>query len=565
MGEQLTGSQILCRALLDEGVELLFGYPGGAIMPFYHALPEYPGLRHVLVRHEQAAAHAADGYARASGRPGVCVATSGPGATNLVTGIATAHMDSTPLVAITGQVPRAMIGRDAFQETDIIGITQPITKHSRLVEDVDELADAVHEVFAVAREGRPGPVLLDVPKDVQNQKLELRGDGVARSGAGANGRREELVGAPTPTALVEAARLIGRAERPLIMAGHGIILSDAYAELRELAERTGIPVITTLLGISAFPESHPLHLGMPGMHGEVHVNRAIQQADLIIGVGLRFDDRVTGNLAGFARNAKVVHIELDPSEIGKNVPVAVGLVGDARAILRELLAAVEPRHCDGWRGEIASFVRPRVDSFKGGLSPEGILSALEETSAGRCTVVSDVGQHQMWVAKLFRYQRPNTHITSGGLGTMGFAVPAAMGVVLARPGEPVWAISGDGGFQMNLQEMATMVQEGIPVKMAIFNNGYLGMVRQWQQFFHGRRYSATPIWSPDYVRLAGAYGIPGWRVERGEQVDGVLRAALAHEGPVLIEFLIEQEANVFPMIPPGASLSEPIESEVVTA
>jgi acetolactate synthase I/II/III large subunit len=558
MGEQLTGAQILCRALLEEGVDLLFGYPGGAIMPFYHALPEYPGLRHVLVRHEQAAAHAADGYARASGRPGVCVATSGPGATNLVTGIATAHMDNTPLVAITGQVPRAMLGRDAFQETDIIGITQPITKHSRLVEDVEELAEAVHEVFAVAREGRPGPVLLDVPKDVQGQKLEYAaGRPVGRSG-GPTGRPADR---PTAFAFLEAARLIGRAERPLIMAGHGVILGDAYAELRELAERTGIPVITTLLGISAFPESHPLHLGMPGMHGEVHVNRAIQQADLIIGVGLRFDDRVTGNLAGFARGAKVIHIELDASEIGKNVPVAVGLTGDAGEILRELLQLVEPRRCDGWRGEIASFVRPRVEAFKGALSPEGILGAIDHTSAGGCTIVSDVGQHQMWVAKLFRYQRPNTHITSGGLGTMGFAVPAAMGVALARPDEPVWAISGDGGFQMNLQEIATMVQERIPVKMAVFNNGYLGMVRQWQQFFHGRRYSATPIWSPDYARLAEAYGIPGWRVERADQVDETLRAALAHAGPALVEFVIEQEANVFPMIPPGASLSEPIESE----
>ncbi len=560
MAEPLTGAQILCRALLDEGVDLLFGYPGGAIMPFYHALPEYPGLRHVLVRHEQAAAHAADGYARASGRPGVCVATSGPGATNLVTGIATAHMDNTPLVAITGQVPRAMIGRDAFQETDIIGITQPITKHSRLVEDVAELADAVHEVFAVAREGRPGPVVLDVPKDVQSQKHEYAG----RPARGADDAREGLLGVPTPTAVVEAARLIARAERPLVMAGHGVILSGAYGELRELAERTGIPVITTLLGISGFPESHPLHLGMPGMHGEVHVNRAIQQADLIIGVGLRFDDRVTGNLAAFARGAKVIHIELDASEIGKNVPVAVGLVGDARAVLGLLLEAVPRRHCDDWRAEIESFVRPRVESFRGDLSPEGILEELEHETAGRCTVVSDVGQHQMWVAKLFRYQRPNTHITSGGLGTMGFAVPAAMGVALARPGEPVWAISGDGGFQMNMQEIATMVQEGIPVKMAIFNNGYLGMVRQWQQFFHGRRYSATPIWSPDYVRLAEAYGIAGYRVERADQVTGAVRAALAHDGPALVEFLIEQEANVFPMIPPGASLSEPIESEAVS-
>jgi acetolactate synthase-1/2/3 large subunit len=550
MTEPLTGAQILCRTLLEQGVDLMFGYPGGAIMPFYHALPEYPGLRHVLVRHEQAAAHAADGYARATGRAGVCVATSGPGATNLVTGLATAHMDSTPVVAITGQVSRAMLGRDAFQETDIIGITQPITKHSVLVEDVEDLADAVREALAVAVEGRPGPVLVDVPKDVQQAKADWRG-------GGAPGRR---VGAVLPP-LAEAVRMLAAAERPLIMAGHGVILSGAYEELRRLAERTGIPVITTLLGISGFPESHPLHLGMPGMHGEVHVNRAIQQADLILGVGLRFDDRVTGNLAAFARGAKVIHVELDPSEIGKNVATDVGLVGDAREILRALLAEIAPRDCEAWRAEIAGFVRPRHEGFRGDLSPETILGAIDGASGGRCTIVSDVGQHQMWVAKLFPYRRPNTHITSGGLGTMGFAVPAAMGAALARPDEPVWAISGDGGFQMNMQEIATMVQERIPVKMAVFNNGYLGMVRQWQQFFHGRRYSATPIWSPDYVRLAEAYGILGRRVESGADVDGAVRDAIAHPGPALVEFLIEQEANVFPMIPPGASLSEPIEGE----
>jgi acetolactate synthase I/II/III large subunit len=557
MTEHLTGAQILCRALLEEGVEILFGYPGGAIMPFYHALPEHPELRHVLVRHEQAAAHAADGYARASGRAGVCVATSGPGATNLVTGLATAHMDNTPVVAITGQVARAMMGRDAFQETDIIGITQPITKHNWLVEDVEELPDAVHEAFSVAQEGRPGPVLIDIPKDVQNQKVS----GTAVRRYGGTSRHATAIPPYHHTAIAEAVRLIAQAERPLIMAGHGIVLSNAYDELRAFAEKTGIPVITTLLGISAFPESHPLHLGMPGMHGEVHVNRAIQQADLIVGVGLRFDDRVTGNLAGFARGAKVIHIELDPSEIGKNVPVTVALVGNAREILCHLIVAVPARACEGWRDEIAGFVRPRVESFRGGLTPEGILEAIHQASGGCCTVVSDVGQHQMWVAKLFRYQRPNTHITSGGLGTMGFAVPAAMGVVLARPDEPVWAISGDGGFQMNMQEIATMVQEGIPVKMAIFNNGYLGMVRQWQQFFHGRRYSATPIWSPDYVRLAEAYGIPGWRVEAAGEVEQAVQAALDRPGPALVEFLIEQEANVYPMIPPGASLSEPIESE----
>jgi acetolactate synthase-1/2/3 large subunit len=559
MSELLSGSQILCRTLQEQGVDLLFGYPGGAIMPFYHALPEYPGLRHVLVRHEQAAAHAADGYARASGRPGVCVATSGPGATNLVTGLATAHMDNTPVVAITGQVSRAMIGRDAFQETDIIGITQPITKHSILVEAVDQLADAVREAIAVAVEGRPGPVLIDVPKDVQMGKTEWVGR--------AEGRTVTQVGArppvhpSDPADLDTAARLIATAQRPLIMAGHGVILSGAYDELRQLAERTGIPVITTLLGISAFPEAHPLHLGMPGMHGEVHVNRAIQQADLIVGVGLRFDDRVTGNLAAFARDARVIHLELDPSEVGKNVPVAVPLVGDARALLCALLERVERRECAGWREEIAGYVRPRPESYRGDLSPEAILRAIEDGTGGHCTIVSDVGQHQMWVAKLYRYQRPNSHITSGGLGTMGFAVPAAMGVALARPNEPVWAISGDGGFQMNMQEIATMVQEGIPVKMAIFNNGYLGMVRQWQQFFHGRRYSATPIWSPDYVRLAEAYGIPGRRVETGAEVEDAVREALERPGPALVEFQIEQEANVFPMIPPGGSLSEPIEAE----
>ena len=563
MTETLTGSQILCRALLEQGVDLLFGYPGGAIMPFYHALPEYPQLRHILVRHEQAAAHAADGYARASGRAGVCVATSGPGATNLVTGLATAHMDSTPVVAITGQVARAMMGRDAFQETDIIGITQPITKHNRLVEDVEELAEAVEEAFYVAQEGRPGPVLIDIPKDVQNQRGTWAG---GQQGSKRTSDRSHRGGAAprlrgSEGDLEEAVRLIAGAQRPLIMAGHGVLLANAYVELHAFAERTGIPVITTLLGISGFPEAHPLHLGMPGMHGEVHVNRAIQQADLIIGLGLRFDDRVTGNLAAFARDAKVIHVELDPSEIGKNVPVAVGLVGDVRDVLCSLLPVVAPRNCDAWRAEIASFVRPRQEAFRGDLSPETILDAIDEATEGRCSIVSDVGQHQMWVAKLFRYQLPNSHITSGGLGTMGFAVPAAMGVAMARPGQPVLAISGDGGFQMNMQEIATMVQEGIPVKMAIFNNGYLGMVRQWQQFFHGRRYSATPIWSPDYVRLAEAYGIAGWRVESADQAAEVVRAANAEPGPALVEFMMEQEANVYPMIPPGGSLSEPIEGE----
>ncbi|TMA51240.1 MAG: biosynthetic-type acetolactate synthase large subunit [Deltaproteobacteria bacterium] len=553
----LTGAQILCRELVAAGVDVIFGYPGGAIMPFYHALPEYPGLRHILVRHEQAAAHAADGYARASGRVGVCVATSGPGATNLVTGLATAHMDSSPVLAITGQVGRPMIGRDAFQETDIIGLTLPITKYNHLVQDISELALQVREAVAIAQDGRPGPVLLDVPKDVQNQKAEYQPPPARAEARAATGTRAKSM----EDAVAAAARLIGEAARPLLMIGHGVILSGAYGEVRALAEKTGIPVITTLLGISAFPESHPLHLGMPGMHGEVHVNRAIQHADLIIGIGLRFDDRVTGNLAAFAPRAKVIHVELDRAEIGKNVAVAVGIVGDARQVTARLVEAVRPRSCAQWIDEIRGFVRPRVESYSGDLSPEAILACIYEITGTSCTIVTDVGQHQMWVAKHYPYQRANTHITSGGLGTMGFAVPAAIGVHLARPGEVVWAISGDGGFQMNMAEIATMVQEGLSVKMAIFNNGYLGMVRQWQQFFHEKRYSCTPIWSPDYVKLADAYGIAGWRVENRGQLDDVVRRANAEPGPALVEFVIAQEANVYPMIPPGGSLSEPIEAE----
>jgi len=564
MSETLTGAQILCRELLAAGVDVIFGYPGGAIMPFYHALPEYPGLRHILVRHEQAAAHAADGYARACGRVGVCVATSGPGATNLVTGLATAHMDSSPILAITGQVSRPMIGRDAFQETDIIGLTLPITKYSHLVQDVSELASSVREAIAIALSGRPGPVLLDVPKDVQNQKFEYEPSRTAIPGTLTPGANPGFPGS-LDQGIQEAAQLIAAAERPLIMIGHGVILGNAYAEVRALAERTGIPVITTLLGISAFPESHPLHLGMPGMHGEVHVNRAIQHADVIVGIGLRFDDRVTGNTAAFAPRAKIVHIDLDRAEIGKNIPVAVGLVGDAREVTRRLVQAVEPRNCETWRDEIQSFVRPRAEAFSGDLSPESILASIYEVTGGHCTIVTDVGQHQMWVAKHYPYERPNTHITSGGLGTMGFAVPAAIGVHIARPDESVWSISGDGGFQMNMAEIATMVQEGLSVKMAIFNNGYLGMVRQWQQFFHEKRYSCTPIWSPDYVKLAEAYGIAGWRVENRGQLADVVQRANAHAGPALVEFVIAQEANVYPMIPPGGSLSEPIEAQPAAA
>jgi acetolactate synthase-1/2/3 large subunit len=520
-------------------------------MPFYDALHGHPALRHILVRHEQAAAHAADGYARAGNRVGVCVATSGPGATNLVTGLATAHMDGSPVVAITGQVARPMLGRDAFQETDVVGVTMPVTKHNVLVKDVTELADAVCDAMEIAVAGRPGPVLVDVPKDVQNQKTEYRPRTLAT-------RREAEQ--PDDALVREVARLIAQAERPLLMIGHGVIQSGAYVEVQTLAERTGMPVITTLLGISAFPQAHALHLGMPGMHGEVHVNQAIQTADLIVGIGMRFDDRVTGNTAGFAPKATIVHIDIDAAAIGRNVRAAVGIAGDAREVVARLLLLVAPRDCEGWRGEIRGLMHQREEAFAGGLSPDAIFSALAEVTGGRCTIVSDVGQHQMWVAQRYPFQRPNTHITSGGLGSMGFAVPAAMGVHLARPDEPVWAISGDGGFQMNMAEIATMIQEGLVVKLAIFNNGYLGMVRQWQQFFHGGRYASTPIWSPDYVKLAAAYGIPGWRVEAAGQVEDALRQANESPGPALVELVIEQGANVFPMIVPGGSLSNALEA-----
>jgi len=467
-------------------------------------------------------------------------------------------MDGSPVLAITGQVGRPMLGRDAFQETDVVGVTMPVTKHNVLVRDIEELADDLRDAMAIAMEGRPGPVLVDVPKDVQNQKAEYKGLGTRDQGLG---KDQSEISDNSP--MQQVAKMIAEAERPLLMIGRGVIISGAYAEVRELAERTGIPVITTLLGISAIPQEHELHLGMPGMHGEVHINKAIQTADLIVGIGMRFDDRVTGAIATFAPRAKIIHIDIDAAAIGRNVRVDLGVVGDARRVVARLLQFVAPRDALPWRAEIRGLMRQRDEVFAGGLSPEVILSALAEVTGGRCTVVSDVGQHQMWVAQRYPFQRPNTHITSGGLGAMGFAVPAAMGVRLARPNEPVWAISGDGGFQMNMAEIATMVQEGIEVKLAIFNNGYLGMVRQWQQFFHGGRYSNTPIWSPDYVKLAEAYGISAWRVKQASEVRDALRQANERPGPTLVELVLEQEANVFPMIVPGGSLSEPLEAAPV--
>jgi acetolactate synthase-1/2/3 large subunit len=561
---ELTGSQILCEALMREGVDLLYGYPGGAIMPFYDALTSYPSLHHVLVRHEQAAAHAADGYARATGKVGVCVATSGPGATNLVTGLATAFLDSTPLVAITGQVARPAIGRDAFQETDVLGMTQPITKHNFLVRNTEELAGIVHEAFRIARSGRPGPVLVDVPKDVQMVKARYRPADYMTS---EEFLQTSLANAPRPAdhLLSQAAELIAQSQRPLIMAGHGVILSNAYSELRALAEKASIPVITTLLGLSAFPSSHPLFIGMPGMHGSAHTNHAIDAADLIIGVGLRFDDRVTGDVSAFAPNARIIHIDIDPSEMHKVKVATVPIVSDAKMALAALTDVAVPADRRVWLEEICSW---KAASNKRSQSipcdealpdPVSILNAIYQATNGEAIVVSDVGQHQMWTARFYPWERLNSHISSGGLGTMGFSLPAAMGVKMGIPDAPVWVVAGDGGIQMNLQELATLQQEGVAVKVAIMNNGYLGMVRQWQQFFHSRNYSETPITGPDYTKLAPAYGLMGIRVTSRNEVEVAVKRAMETEGTVIIDFAIESEANVFPMIPSGKTVKQMIE------
>ncbi|TMB89761.1 MAG: biosynthetic-type acetolactate synthase large subunit [Chloroflexi bacterium] len=562
---ELAGSHILCEALVREGVELLYGYPGGAIMPFYDALTSYPTLHHVLVRHEQAAAHAADGYARATGKVGVCVATSGPGATNLVTGLTTAYMDSTPILAITGQVGRPFIGRDAFQETDVIGVTQPITKHSFLVQNVEDLAEIVHEAFRLALSGRPGPVLIDIPKDVQLSKTLYR---PSASISSIESLRAARVPEPSAAALTQAAKLMREAQRPLIMAGHGVILSNAYQELFVFAEKTNIPVITTLLGLSSFPETHPLAIGMPGMHGPAYVNHAISAADLIIGVGLRFDDRVSGKVSEFAPHARLIHIDIDPSEMHKVKVAAVPIVADAKVALAALIEAVEPGDHSSWINEVRSWEAQDIERGSGIKrdqeypDPTSILDAIHAETNGEAVIVTDVGQNQMWTARHYTWTRPNSHITSGGLGTMGFALPAAMGVKMGMPDAPVWVVAGDGGIQMNIQELATLHQEGIAVKVAIMNNGYLGMVRQWQQFFHAGNYSETPITGPDYVQLASAYGLTGICVTRREDVAAAVHQAMEKEGTVIIDFVIESQSNVYPMVIPGTAITNMIEETV---
>ena len=554
-----TGAQILWECLEQQGVTTVFGYPGGAILPAYDAL-KYSNIHHVLVRHEQGAAHMADGYARASGRVGVAIATSGPGATNLVTGIATAMLDSSPMVCITGQVGSKLIGSDAFQETDITGVTLPVTKHNYLVTHASEVAQTISEAFYVATSGRPGPVLVDITKDAQQSTCEFDGKPIAPQ---LPGYRPNL--SPTSDEYKQALELIHNSKRPVILAGHGIILSGAMDEVRAFAEKANIPVGLTLLGLGAFPASHPLSLGMMGMHGEAWLNTTIQEADLLIAFGMRFDDRVTGNLKTYAPNAKKIHIEIDRAEVNKNVKVDVALVGDLKAVLRELLPNLKQQDRREW---IAYIDRLKGDSAvrdiqnlpdNGHLYAAHVINDLWSETRDRDTViVTDVGQHQMWEAQYYKHEKPRTLITSGGLGTMGFALPAAIGVKAARPEADVWVVVGDGGFQMTMCELATMVQEKLKVNIAIINNGYLGMIRQWQEFFYERNYEASPILSPNFVKLADAFGIRSVAVTHRSQVVPTVEMAHQHKGPVLIDFQVEQEDSVYPMVAAGAALHEMI-------
>lgn len=561
----MRGAQIVCKSLLSEGCDVVFGIPGGAILPLYQTLPEFPDLRHILVRHEQGAAHAADGYARVTGKPGVAFATSGPGATNLVTGIAAAQMDSVPMVIVTGQVGRPSIGTDAFQETDITGITLPITKHNFLVMEAKDIARVIKEAFFIANSGRPGPVLVDIPRDVfmeevdyvEPLKLDLPGYKPTVSG---NNRQ-----------IKKASALIQSAKRPVILAGHGVIISRAYDELKELAERAQIPVITTLLGISCFPEDHVLWTGWPGMHGMAYSSLALDEADLIIALGMRFDDRITGNVEKFSSKSKKIHVDIDPSEIGKIIPVDVPIVGDVKDVLVKLNELVEPSTHSDWLKRIETLKKdhpslrlPETDK----LLARQVIRDISEITEGNATIVTGVGQHQMWAAQHYEFKNPCSLLTSGGSGTMGYEVPAAMGAQVASPDGTVWSIAGDGGFQMTLCELATIVENKLPVKFAILNNGFLGMVRQWQEIFFESSYVSTGYsGNPDFVKLAEAYGIKGIRVTDKTQVKTAIQDAMEHDGPVLIDFIVEQEENVYPMIPSGMTVKDMIEepsSERVT-
>jgi len=555
---RLTGAEIVWATLVGEGVTDVFGYPGGAILPVYDALRKFP-IHHTLVRHEQGAAHMADGYARASGKVGVAIATSGPGATNLVTGIATAMLDSIPIVCITGNVSSKILGTDAFQEVDITGITLPVTKHNFLINKTEDIAPAIRYAFQIAKSSRPGPVLVDITKDAQ------QGTAIFDFAAAApRPRRPHPMLSVEEHGLAQAAELIRNAKRPVILAGHGVIDSGAMEQIRTLAERTQTPVALTLLGLGGFPASHPLNLGMMGMHGESWVNHAIQDADLLIACGMRFDDRVTGTTATYATKAKKIHIEVDPAEINKNIKVDVALVGDLREVLEKLLPRVSTRDGSAWLKSIAaSKGESAVKDIKnlpdsGHLYAAHVIHDIWRITRGDAIVVTDVGQHQMWEAQYYHHEKPRTLITSGGLGTMGFALPAAIGAKTACPDCEVWVVAGDGGFQMTAAELSTIAQEGIKINIAIINNGYLGMVRQWQEFFYEKNYESTPLVSPDFVKLADAHGIGGRAVRTRAEVESAVAQARSAKGAFLLNFMVEKEESVYPMIPVGASLHEMI-------
>ncbi|MDD1659178.1 MAG: biosynthetic-type acetolactate synthase large subunit [Methanomicrobiales archaeon] len=550
-----SGARILIEGLQREGVETIFGYPGGVVLPIYDELYNAP-IRHILVRHEQAAAHAADGFARASGRVGVCLATSGPGACNLVTGIATAYMDSVPIVALTGQVPTSLLGNDAFQEADISGITLPITKHSYLVKDTRDLSRVIREAFFIAKTGRPGPVLIDLPKDISTNQVE---DVPLKEPVSLRGYQPTLKGHARQ--IEKALALLEKAERPVIYAGGGIIASNASGELVDLAERFMIPITTTLMGIGCIPCDHPLNLGMLGMHGTEYANFAITECDLLLGIGVRFDDRVTGKVSTFAPHAQIIHIDVDPAEIGKNKAIDVPIVGDARAVLQAMLQKIEKRGGrENWLEKIRMWKKKHPLRYKddGKLRPQFIIQQLSDLLKGEGIIVSEVGQNQMWTAQYYCFRKPRSWLTSGGLGTMGYGFPASMGAHFARPDEVVFDIAGDGSFQMNIQELGTVSHYKIPVKVAILNNMFLGMVRQWQELFYDRRYSYTELPPVDFAKIAAAYGVDGMRIESPDGVREALKTAIETDGPYVLDFRIEREENVFPMVPAGAAINEMI-------
>ena len=561
---KLTGAEIIWECLIREGVDVVFGYPGGAILPTYDALSKYKdNIHHVLTRHEQGATHMADGYARTSGKVGVAMATSGPGAANMVTGLATAMMDSVPIVCITGQVPRPAIGSDAFQEMDISGAVIPVTKHSYLVMDIKNLAQTIKEAFAIARSGRPGPVLIDIPKDVQAEEYDFIYPKEPVKLPGKNPLNKEI----DKKSLGDAADLIATAKRPVILAGHGILLSGASKEVIELSEKGDIPLSWTLLGSGAVPASHDLNMGMMGMHGEFAANNAIQKADLLIACGMRFDDRVTGNTKTYSLDSKKIHIEIDPSEINKNVPVDVALVGDLKLVLKKLIPILKDQQNTDWINEIEKWKkesqsRDIINADTQMLYGAQVISDIWKETNGDAIVVSDVGQHQMLEAQYYKHDEPNTLLTSGGLGTMGFSLPAAIGASFYNRNKDIWVIVGDGSIQMTITELATAVQENANIKIAIINNGYLGMVRQWQQLFYDSRYNETPISSPDYVKLSEAYGLKGIRVISRPEIPGAIEEAQNINGPVLVEFVVEQHDMVYPMVPAGADLDAMISRPV---